>query len=171
MSEPDLYLSQIFTNFKTVILSTVSSKGTPEASYAPSVLDDKKNFYVYVSSLAKHTANLTFSKRASLMIIEDEQQTENLHARKRLTLNCSICPIQRESEQFEEIQKIFVEKFGETSALLKNLLDFKLFCLTPIDGRLVTGFGSTFRLTGTKIDTLKPVNGPGHIQASTNEKD
>ena len=43
--------------FQTLQLATVSADGLPEASYAPFVADQGR-YWVYLSDLARHTANL-----------------------------------------------------------------------------------------------------------------
>jgi putative heme iron utilization protein len=45
------------TEFMSIMMSTISKEGIPDASYAPFVIDDDKNIYIYVSGLATHTQN------------------------------------------------------------------------------------------------------------------
>ncbi|MFW5883605.1 MAG: HugZ family protein [Verrucomicrobiota bacterium] len=138
---------------KTATLGTVDAQGHPEASYSPCVSDAEGCFYVYVSALAKHTANLKRTSKASLMLIEDESVAANLHARRRATWGCEVEAIERDSETFEAGMARFIERFGETSKNLANMEDFTLFRLTPKSGRLVLGFGKAFRLDGWQIDS------------------
>ena len=53
---------QTFTDqFQSAVICTVSQDGLPNASYAPFVMDDMKNIYIYVSGLSTHTQNLNVS--------------------------------------------------------------------------------------------------------------
>ena len=74
-NEKDLLLSQM----NTIILSTIDKHGLPNASYAPSIVDDDKStFFIYISKLSKHTRNLLHNNKVSLMIIEDESKSEKI---------------------------------------------------------------------------------------------
>jgi len=142
---------------KTAILGTIDLKDSPEASYAPCIHDEAGSFYVYVSALAKHSANLRRTRKASLMLIEDEGTAANLHARRRATWNCSVEAVARDSEAFNARLASFREHFGKTMESLATMQDFTLFQLKPASGRLVLGFGAAFRLEGWQV--LKPMQG------------
>lgn len=49
---------ELMASQQTLLLSTASANGVPDISYAPFVRDDAGNFYIYVSEMASHTANL-----------------------------------------------------------------------------------------------------------------
>jgi putative heme iron utilization protein len=136
---------------KTAILGTVDAQDAPEASYSPFVTGDSGSFYVYVSALAKHTANLKRTGKASLMLIEDESTADNLHARRRATWTCEVEAIERESERFNALMDAFEARFGETSRNLATMQDFTLFRLVPAAGRLVLGFGKAYRLEAWQV--------------------
>jgi heme iron utilization protein len=90
---------QTFTEqIQSAIISTVSSEGIPNASYAPFVMDESKNIYIYVSGLSTHTQNLYAKSYASILFIEDEAQTKQIFARRRLTFECTASLIERENE-------------------------------------------------------------------------
>jgi putative heme iron utilization protein len=144
-------LHALLKGIRSAVLGTVDSRGSPEASYAPVILDDSGAFYVYVSELAKHANNLKRSAKASLMLIEDESASENLHARRRATWNCQVVPIPRDSQAFRSHINTFIQRFGSTMEHLASMQDFTLFQLTPQSGRLVLGFGQAFRLNGLQV--------------------
>ncbi len=50
--------SRFRARFSTLVMATVSKDGVPEASYAPYVMDEEGVFFVYLSDLSRHTANL-----------------------------------------------------------------------------------------------------------------
>ena len=148
----DQDLLDFFEQAQTAILSTVSTNGNPDASYAPVWLDKYRNFYVYVSSLAKHTANLLYTKKSSVMLIEDQQKASSLFARKRLSLECSVELVSMEDPQYAFYLDNFEKKFGEIVKQLRGMDDFKLFRMIPKKGRMVTGFAGAFQVIGTKIE-------------------
>ncbi len=145
-------LEALLENCKTLILASVDAKGGADASYSPFVRDDVGNFYIYVSTLAKHTRNLRSAKAASIMMIEDEQDAASLYARRRLTLDCTIEPVERDSPPFEDRMQQFHQRFGEIIDTLSGMKDFHLFRLVPQTGRLVLGFGAAYTVSGIQVD-------------------
>ena len=71
-------------DFASLSLATVDESGEPYASYAPFVVDDQRRFFLFVSDLSRHTGNMRHSGRASLLLIQDEGQREQIFARQRL---------------------------------------------------------------------------------------
>tara|TARA_Y100001970_G_C14136973_1_gene804828 strand:+ start:384 stop:884 length:501 start_codon:yes stop_codon:yes gene_type:complete len=143
-----------FLDFKSLELSTIGEKGQPQSSYAPFVRDDKKNFFIYVSSLAYHTKNLIKDGRAGVMLIESEEKSENIFARKRIIFDCRVNIIQRNTEMWNKIMLKFDENFGQIVQTLRMLKDFQLFKLIPKSGRFIIGFGNAYDITGEKMDEL-----------------
>ncbi len=145
---------RLIDSFQTVILSTLDSTGEPNASYAPCAIDEDRNFYIYVSSLARHSGNLMTTGKASLMIIEDESASATLFARKRLTLLVKAEVIERDSAEWEEKFAVLENKFARMLGRLKNLADFSLFRLVSSEGTLVYGFGRAFRILGERLEQV-----------------
>ena len=79
--------NKLFDDMQTITLSTLSKNNEPNSSYAPSIVDSDGNFYIYISSLSKHTLNLIDNPKLSAMIIEDESKAENIFGRKRFTIS------------------------------------------------------------------------------------
>ncbi|MDP0499023.1 MAG: pyridoxamine 5'-phosphate oxidase family protein [Verrucomicrobiota bacterium JB022] len=154
---------QLLESQQSVIIGTVSSQGLPDASYAPAIRDEANNFYVYVSALARHTSALKSGRKASVMVIEDEASAGQLFARKRVTYVSRPVLIERETEEFNRRMDEMAEKLGGVVGHLRGMLDFELFRLEPDEGRLVTGFGRAFRLTGEGMRELHHLGGgSGH---------
>ncbi|MGE9291625.1 MAG: HugZ family protein [Puniceicoccales bacterium] len=158
---------QLLGSFQSIQLSTVSAEGTPTASYSPSVLDDDRNFYIYVSEIADHTANLLETGKASFMVIEDEGTAHQIFARKRVSFHAKAVTVDRASADWENILGRFEEKFGRVMKHLKEMQDFHLIRLEPLDGRLVLGFGRAFSISPdlTQVEHLKGIDGKGHRKA------
>lgn len=150
--------------FKSLILGTVNASGRPEASYAPYVEKDGV-YYVYVSELSAHTANLAGAARSSILFIEDENNAKHIFARQRLTLDCTAAEIARSHERFQEVMDIFRLQFGSFMDMLSNLQDFHLFALTPEEGGYVAGFAKAYRLTGTQLSEIQHRNDQGHSKS------
>ncbi|WP_204106081.1 MULTISPECIES: pyridoxamine 5'-phosphate oxidase family protein [Spirulina sp. CCY15215] len=144
---------------RSVILSTVSKEGVPNASYAPFVMDEQQNIYFFASGLALHTQNLKDNSQVSILFIEDESKCEDIFARPRLSLNCQATFMERETETWQQIGDRFEERFGETIQILRSLPDFRIVKLTPRDGRFVLGFGRVYRVSREDGDTLTLITG------------
>ena len=145
--------------FQSLILSTVSPEGIPNASYAPFVRDADKNFYIYVSGLSTHTQNLHAKAIASILLIEDEAQTTQIFARQRLTLDCTATLLDREREDWTQIADRFSDRFGEIVGVLRGLADFRIFQLTPTGGRFAIGFGAAYQIDPENLDRLTHIKG------------
>lgn len=146
---------------KSIILSTVSQDGSPNASYAPFVIDDDKNIYIYISGLSKHTGNLESTGKASVMFIDDESETKQIFARKRLTYDCKAEKISKEGSGFEAVSALFTESFGEMISNFNKMPDFRVIKLSPQSGLFVIGFGAAFQIQGKDLNTLIHMTGGG----------
>lgn len=142
--------------FQSLILSTVDAQGKPHASYSPFIRDRAGHFYIYVSGLAAHTQNIAATGQVGLMLIEDEQSAQQVFARQRLTYDCTAHLIERESDQWSHLVDQFGAKFGEMIAMMRQLPDFRIFCLVPQSGRFVLGFGAIYEVDPANIHQLCP---------------
>jgi len=147
--------------YQSLQLATVDSEGFPEASYA-AFLRSGDDFYVYVSELSKHTANLLDNGKVSLLMIEDENKAKLLFARKRITYRATAVHVNRDTEEFNDRMQEFESKFGSFMGMMRKLNDFHLFRIKPISGGFVAGFARAFYLEGNKLDQLRHVNDVGH---------
>ncbi|BAZ32306.1 pyridoxamine 5'-phosphate oxidase-related FMN-binding protein [Cylindrospermum sp. NIES-4074] len=145
--------------FASIIISTVSAQGIPNASYTPYVIDDSKNIYIYVSGLSTHTQNLYDNPRVSVLFIEDEAKTNQVFARRRLSFDCTATLIERETDKWNQIVEQFQERFGQIIEILRGLADFRIFQLTPSEGRFVVGFGAAYHISGDNLNQLVQITG------------
>ncbi|KOP26594.1 pyridoxamine 5-phosphate oxidase [Hapalosiphon sp. MRB220] len=141
--------------FQSAIIGTANGEGIPNASYTPFIIDEFKNIYIYISGLSTHTQNLVVNPHASVMLIEDEDKTEQIFARHRLTFECTATLIERDSDIWQEIMNNFHARFGEIMEVLSGLQDFRMFKLTPKEGRFVIGFGAAYFISGDNLNQLK----------------
>nr|1VL7_A Chain A, Crystal structure of a putative heme oxygenase (alr5027) from nostoc sp. pcc 7120 at 1.50 A resolution [Nostoc sp. PCC 7120 = FACHB-418]1VL7_B Chain B, Crystal structure of a putative heme oxygenase (alr5027) from nostoc sp. pcc 7120 at 1.50 A resolution [Nostoc sp. PCC 7120 = FACHB-418] len=128
--------------FQSAIISTISEQGIPNGSYAPFVIDDAKNIYIYVSGLAVHTKNIEANPLVNVLFVDDEAKTNQIFARRRLSFDCTATLIERESQKWNQVVDQFQERFGQIIEVLRGLADFRIFQLTPKEGRFVIGFGA-----------------------------
>ena len=142
--------------FRSIILSTVSADGVPQASYAPFLIDGDKTLYIYISGLSTHTTNLKQTSRASVLFIEDEAKTNEIFARRRLTYECTAQPLSRDTLQWQSLIDRFEQRFGQIIGLMKGLPDFQVFQLQPQTGQFVIGFGAAYRVNADDLNTLLP---------------
>tara|TARA_B100001029_G_C15014329_1_gene426309 strand:- start:142 stop:690 length:549 start_codon:yes stop_codon:yes gene_type:complete len=152
----------LFEKVKTAILSTVDEKGNPNASYCPIGIDNNNNIYIYISELSKHTSNLLSNKKISVMLIEDESNSTNIFARKRLTIDVEVIKIDRGTVDWFDKITYLDTRYGESMKYLKDMIDFHLFQLIPKQALLVYGFGKAFKLYGPQLESFKHLNEKGH---------
>lgn len=147
-------LAQLLNTFQSTILGTIGENGYPFGSYAPFFYDGER-LYIYISQLATHTQNLLRTPKASALFIDDETHTDNIFARKRISLQCDAEEIVRDTPLYDEILTQLQQRHGETIAMLRGL-DFRLFALTPIYGEATFGFAKAYILGGEAMNALYP---------------
>ncbi len=146
---------QTFTDqFQSTVICTVSQDGFPNASYAPFVMDDMKNIYIYVSGLSTHTQNLNVKPVASLLFIEDESKTQQMFARRRLSYDCTASLVNSSTATWIQTVSNFESRFGNIIQMLRDLPDFRIFQLTPTSGRFVVGFGAAYDVDANDLNKL-----------------
>lgn len=133
---------------KTLQLATVDSQGIPHISYAPFVRQDE-HFFIYLSQLASHTEFLQQTPKASLMIIRDEAQSQNLFARERIIVEADVEVLDQVAN--DTVLSHMEASLGGTVALLRSLPDFILFRLSAVSARYIAGFGKAFQLDLQKM--------------------
>ncbi|MCV5223582.1 pyridoxamine 5'-phosphate oxidase family protein, partial [Escherichia coli] len=85
---------------RTLQLATVDSEGRPNVSYAPYV-QNQEGYFVLISQIARHARNLLENPNVSLMMIEDEDSSKQLFARKRLTFDAVATVVERDTEMWQ----------------------------------------------------------------------
>lgn len=139
----------------SLLLASLNEQNLPEISSTPFLKIGAK-FYIFISELASHTKNIKQSPKLSIMLIEDEQDTKNAFARKRLSYECSAAVIDRQASNWNPILDKLEKRHGKTVSVLKQLQDFHLFELTPTSGHYIEGFGKAYRLSGDNLQRITP---------------
>ncbi|OBT25464.1 heme utilization protein HutZ [Vibrio splendidus] len=134
----------------TLQLATVDEEGRPNVSYAPFV-QNQEGYFVLISDIARHARNLKANPQVSLMMIEDEESSKQLYARKRLTFDAQASVVERETELWTQVIGQMQERFGEIIDGLSQLQDFSLFNLKVENGLFVKGFGQAYQVSGDDL--------------------
>ena len=154
-------MQDFLQNIQTAVIGTLDSKAAPFSSYAPYIYDNH-HFYIYISDIATHAKNLQANPKSSLFFIEDESQSKNLFARKRISLQCEATKIARGSERFEEVLSLYSKKFDpSTVEMLKKMTDFNLYELKVLSGEATFGFGEAYTIGGKDMNELVARQGGG----------
>ena len=147
-------LSELLSGYQSVVLGTQGSNGYPFSSYAPFYYDGEQ-VYIFISNIATHAKNIQATSQASALFIEDESKSENIFARKRISLQCNVSPISRDEERFNTIMEQFQYKFDANMVtMLMGMNDFNLYTLKPIYGEATFGFGEAYNIGGEKMNEL-----------------
>ncbi|MEM1311417.1 MAG: pyridoxamine 5'-phosphate oxidase family protein [Cyanobacteria bacterium P01_H01_bin.153] len=142
---------------QSLMLSTLTPEGQPQASYTPFVCDRDRTFYIFVSGLSSHTQNLQSTTKAGILLIEDEAQAQQIFARRRLMYDCTVKQIDRHDVAWAGLADKFKQRFGGLVDMLRQLPDFQIFRLVPHGGRFVVGFGAAYEVDPTNLDCLLPI--------------
>jgi putative heme iron utilization protein len=143
---------------RSVLMATTSADGVPDASYAPFVRIDDNAFYVNLSELSTHTGNLLATPRVSIMLLQAENDTKQLFARKRLSFDAEAEVVERDSTRWCQVMDLFADKFGDIVDLIRPLQDFKLFRITPRSAVYVRGFAQAYPIDASQLELLRRVN-------------
>lgn len=138
-------IEQFVVNRKSLMLSTQDNHGRPHTSYAPFAIH-QQHLFIFISQLAQHTQQLIDHPNASILLIEDESNCEDIFARVRLNYQVTSQVVARDTELWEAAIEAMTNKLGERMSLLRQLGDFVLFQLVPTKGRYIKGFGKAYEL-------------------------
>ncbi|MCX8662470.1 HugZ family protein [Gilliamella sp. B2911] len=136
-------IENLHETIRTIILSTMTKNGEVDTSYSPYFFDGK-DYYVLISDLAPHSQNMKDNANLSFLIMDDECNTKNIYARRRLSFRATTSIVERESELFDNIIDQLAKRVSKMVYMLAEMKDFNLFKITPTVGRLVLGFGKTY---------------------------
>jgi len=156
-------LTKLLEGYQSVVLGTHGNNGYPFSSYAPFYYDGEQ-VYIFISNIATHAKNIQTTPRASAFFIEDESKSENIFARKRISLQCDVTSVSKDENSFNTIMTNFKNKFdSDMVTMLMGMKDFNLYALKPIYGEATFGFGEAYNIGGVKMNELVArTGGSGH---------
>lgn len=147
-------IESLISKRKSLLIASLNELSLPEISATPFLRLEAK-FYIFISELASHTQNIKGCPSLSIMLLEDEQDTKNAFARKRLSYECQATFINKRHSSWSLILNQFEQRLGKTVSLLKQLEDFHLVELKPTSGNYIEGFGKAYKLTGENLDQIE----------------
>jgi len=150
---PQAVCKALQARMKTVQLATLGDNAEPHCGYTPFIFDGP-DLIVFISQLAVHTRDLLNNSAVGVMLIDDEQDSNNLFARCRVRYQCDALVIEPTDETYTPLLDRYHERQGKVVALIRQLPDFVLFRLRPKSGVFVMGFGDAYRIEGEKMDTF-----------------
>ena len=97
---------------------------------------------------SKQAKDPRIGSRKPIVLIADEKDSVNLFARKRLSYDCDVSEIRRDTPEFQTIVGAMKDRFGPTIDMLSSLPDFRLVRLHPTQGVWVRGFAQATPVSG-----------------------
>lgn len=142
-------------------LATVDEHGgSPLLSYMPFAVAGPA-FGIVVSRLAAHTVNLLARRPASVMLVDDDPQSD-AYAQPRLSIGVTAQPQAPGSAAADAIWSALEARHGATVGLLRTLPDFEAIALAPIAGRLILGFAAAHDLDAATMGAALTALGGAH---------
>lgn len=134
---------EMLTARKVLCLATTID-GEPAASLLPfAMAPDFLAVYVQASRLAKHSRGLQAGGQVSILIHGlDIDEADPLQI-ARLTVQATIEPLDRGSDEFARASEVFVGRFPSAEVTL-GFEDFRLYRLRFGRGRFVAGFAQAY---------------------------
>ena len=140
----------LFAAAQTILMAAPGADGIPEMGVSP-VVWYAGEMFIYPSRLSAHVRALLKAKRATFLVIEDEDRAQNIWARKRIKFNSELSEIDRKNEIFDVVCDAFASRHGPTMGLIRDFTDFHLLRLRPTDGVMVLGFAKAYQLVGPDL--------------------
>lgn len=168
MSKVEQACQQFLSSRQSLVLSTQAHSGELESSVVPFVLLESGEFAIFVSELAQHTQNLLQlieqpdSSSPGLiagLLLADEQDSEQLFARERLSLQLQVSRVEIQQSEHAQILERLQMQFGEVVPVLAGLPDFHCFKLKVVSGRYVQGFGAAYEFSDCPCHNLQGIKG------------
>jgi putative heme iron utilization protein len=138
-------LARLIRDTRVAALGTLHDEEPNLAMVAYSFSEDFSTFYIHVSRLGKHTADMETNPRVGLLIAETDDRRANPQTLARVSLRGLAEILPRDDPGYPQVKKNYLERFPEAEQLF-SLGDFNLWKITPKGGRYVAGFGRAFNL-------------------------
>lgn len=137
-----------------VLSLAVLVDGHPFAGLLPFVpLPDYTGVMIHASKLSRHSAGLGAGMRAAVLFHEQDGPEQDPLQIKRMSFECDVHPLERESEAWAAGRERYLERFPG-SRITFRLRDFTLYRLEFRQGLLVAGFGRAMEIRPRDIAKL-----------------
>jgi putative heme iron utilization protein len=133
---------------------SIPPEGYAYAGLLPFIVDpDRVALLVRASKLARHARGLIAGARVCALIHEKDDATKDPLQLKRVTFECTVEPLSRDSREWIAARDRYVERFP-SAELTVGLTDFQMYRLIPNSGMYVAGFGRAIALPPEDIVRL-----------------
>jgi putative heme iron utilization protein len=96
-------------------------------------VEDFSSFYIHVSKLGKHTADMENDPRASLLIAETDDRRADPQTLARVSIRGIAEILPRTNPNYSQVKNIYLQRYPEAEQLF-SLGDFNIWKLTPKGG-------------------------------------
>ncbi len=151
--ESKIILVSLLKNSKIASLGTSQDNQPFVSMVTYSNSPNFSEFYILISQLAVHTKNIIENNKVSLMIYQSGNQTKNPNSLARVTINGKAFVVDKSDENYSLVKENYLAK-NPTAEILFNLGDFQIFRIEIDEARFVCGFGKTFNLSKSSLESL-----------------
>ena len=139
-------LAHLIRNTRIAALGTIRDGEPNLAMVAVAFEADFSAFYIHVSQLGKHTADMEADPHVSLLLTEADDGRADPQTLVRVSIQGTAAMIPRNTPEYPLIKETYLTRFSEAEQLF-GLGDFNLWRISPTGGRFVAGFGRAFNLS------------------------
>jgi heme iron utilization protein len=138
-------LARLIRGTRVAALGTLHEDELNLAMVAYAYAENFSAFYIHVSKLGKHTRDMETDPRASLLIVERDDQRADPQTLARVALQGTAEVLLRDAPVYALIKDLYLSRFPEAEPIF-SLRDFNIWKITPRSGRFVAGFAQAFNL-------------------------
>ncbi len=147
-------IQQLLQSRRTAALGTLTNRGLPFVSLVPfAIAPELQSIVIHISELAAHTRYLMQRPDASLLISQNEQDTESVHDLPRATLQTRASQLIRGEDDWSLARQAYLARFPDTE-FMTSFQDFHFFSLAIVRIRHVAGFGAAHSVDPEKMRQL-----------------
>jgi putative heme iron utilization protein len=153
---------ELFLKHSSGVLSTISIDvpGYPFGSVTPYCVDDHCRPVIYISHIAQHTKNIIADSRASLTVIENIGNSDDVQAQGRVTCIANARPIGREEVSVSD--RYF--RYYPSARQYDQTHDFSFFRLELVRVRFIAGFGQIYWVEAGEFMSKNPFSAAQELQ-------
>jgi putative heme iron utilization protein len=155
-SQSEQTLAHLIRSTRIAALGTLHDGEPNLAMVAYSFVEDFSAFYIHVSKLGKHTADMERAPHVSLLITEADDRRPDPQTLARVSLRGTAAILLRTDSDYAQVRKIYLDRFPEAEQFF-SLGDFNLWRITPKTGRFVAGFGRAFNLVPEALRKISTI--------------
>jgi heme oxygenase (biliverdin-IX-beta and delta-forming) len=126
-------LARLIRQTRVAALGTLHEGGPNLAMVAYSFAEDFSAFYIHVSKLGKHTADMENDPRVGLLITETDDRRADPQTLARVSIRGAAETLPRNDPGYAQIKQNYLERFPEAEQLF-SLGDFNFWKITPKGG-------------------------------------